>query len=85
MQVVEKIGSCSKIVIQIILVLVCSVMMFFEGVKMTNMVLQSAIILSIFLFGIIVDPSIAILMTCILLVVFNKTLKIDRRRPLTGR
>ena len=63
-----KIGIHSKMFIQVILILVGSVMIYYDQPIpiFYNIVFQSITILSLFLFGVFVDPSIAILMTCIL-------------------
>lgn len=57
----------SKIVIQIILIIMCCIMVFYTGnLKILhNIVFQTVTMLLIFSFGVLIDPTIAILATCL--------------------
>lgn len=56
----------SKIVIQIILIILCCIMVFYTGNLniLKNITFQTITILLIFLFGVLIDPSIAFLSAC---------------------
>lgn len=80
--VATKIGTHSKMLIQVTLVLVASVMIFYNRPipLFSNVVFQSITILLLFVFGIYIDPSIAILLTCILnIALVNNYRKMQRQ------
>lgn len=58
----------SKIIIQIILITMCCVMVFYTGdlSVLYSMTFQTITILVIFVFGVLIDPSIAFLTACLL-------------------
>lgn len=76
MSMVEKIGKHSKMLIQVVLILMCSMMLYYPIFNLTNIVYQSIAILSIFLFAIVFDPSIAILLACLLNIILINTWKV---------